>query len=375
MVKAVDFSKFRKSLTKSIDGVAVGFHDPSTWIDTGNYCLNYLVSGKFNRGVPLGQVTMLAGQSGAGKSLVAANIMKNAQDQGIFVVALDSENGLTQEWLTKAGVDISAEKFLRIQVAQIDAVAQTIHQFMDDYKAQYKDVDPEDRLKVLFVVDSLGMLITKTDMDQFEKGDMKGDMGRKPKALNALVRNCVVQFAEWDVGLVATNHSYASQDMFDPEDKISGGQAFIYASSIVVAMRKAKLKENEAGQKITDVTGIRALVKVMKSRYNKPFESVEIKIPWEKGIDPYSGLVDFFEKQGQLEKEGNKLKYTDLDGNSEKYFRKDIPHALLDKMMEEWPAKLKQQMADAYHAEETEEQENDQEGDTRNDEYGESASS
>jgi hypothetical protein len=161
--------------------------------------------------------------------------------------------------------------------------------------------------------------------------------------------------------------------MFDPEDKISGGQAFIYASSIVVAMRKAKLKENEAGQKITDVTGIRALVKVMKSRYNKPFESVEIKIPWEKGIDPYSGLVDFFEKQGQLEKEGNKLKYTDLDGNSEKYFRKDIPRELLDKMMEEWPAKLKQQMAHAYETEL--EEEHDQEGEVQNDEHGESASS
>ena len=63
---------------------------------------------------------------------------------------------------------------------------------------------------------------------------MKGDMGRKPKALTALVRNCVNMFGSHNVGLVATNHTYASQDMFDPDDKISGGQGFIYASSILL---------------------------------------------------------------------------------------------------------------------------------------------
>ena len=61
--------------------------------------------------------------------------------------------------------------------------------------------------------------------------------------------------------------------MFDPDDKISGGQGFVYASSVVVAMKKLKLKEDENGNKISDVTGIRSAVKVMKTRFNKPFES------------------------------------------------------------------------------------------------------
>jgi len=67
------------------------------------------------------------------------------------------------------------------------------------------------------------MLLTPTDVNQFEAGDLKGDMGRKPRALAALVRNCVNMFGEYDVGMVVTNHSYQSQDMFDPDDKISGG--------------------------------------------------------------------------------------------------------------------------------------------------------
>jgi len=88
-------------------------------------------------------------------------------------------------------------------------------------------------------------LLTPTDVNQFDAGDMKGDMGRKPKALTSLVRNCVNMFGSYNVGLVCTNHTYASQDMFDPDDKISGGQGFVYASSIVVAMKKMKLKEVE----------------------------------------------------------------------------------------------------------------------------------
>ena len=85
----------------------------------------------------------------------------------------------------------------------IDDVAKTISVFVDDYK----NLENDDKPKVLFVVDSLGMLLTPTDVDQFDRGDLKGDMGRKPKALTALVRNCVNMFGSLNVGLVATNLS------------------------------------------------------------------------------------------------------------------------------------------------------------------------
>lgn len=319
MAKPFDVSKFRKDITKSIDGLSIGFNDPTDWISTGSYALNYLISGDFDKGVPLGKVTVFAGESGAGKSYFAAgNIVKSAQDQGIFVVLIDSENALDETWLHALGVDTSEEKLLKLSMSMIDDVAKTISTFMKDYK----DMADEERPKVLFVIDSLGMLLTPTDVDQFDKGDMKGDMGRKPKALTALVRNSVNMFGSYNVGLVATNHTYASQDMFDPDDKISGGQGFIYASSIVVAMKKMKLKEDAAGNKISDVRGIRAGCKVMKTRYAKPFEGVQVKIPYETGMNPYSGLVDLFEKSGLLTKQGNRLKYITQSGEEVLKFRK-----------------------------------------------------
>jgi recombination protein RecA len=317
--KPFDVSRFRKDITKAIDGLSIGFNDPTDWISTGNYALNYRISSDFNKGVPLGKVTVFAGESGAGKSYICSgNLVKHAQAEGIFVVLVDSENALDEKWLHALGVDTSEDKLLKLNMAMIDDVGKTISEFMKSYKL----MPDNDRPKVLFIIDSLGMLLTPTDVNQFQAGDMKGDMGRKPKALTALVRNCVNMFGSHNVGLVATNHTYASQDMFDPDDKISGGQGFIYASSIVVAMRKLKLKEDEDGNKISEVRGIRAACKVMKTRYAKPFESVQVKIPYDTGMSPYSGLLDMFEAMGLLKKEGNSLVYTKIDGSIIKKFRK-----------------------------------------------------
>ena len=337
MAKSFDVSKFRKDLTKSISGMSSGFNDPTDWISTGSYALNYLISGDFHKGVPLGKVTVFAGESGAGKSyFCSGNVVKHAQDQGIFVVLIDSENALDESWLQALDVDTSEEKLLKLNMSMIDDVAKTISTFITDFKA----MDEEDRPKVLFVIDSLGMLLTPTDVDQFNKGDMKGDMGRKPKALTSLVRNTVNMIGSLNVGLVCTNHTYASQDMFDPDDKISGGSGFIYASSIVVAMKKMKLKEDEAGNKISEVMGIRAGCKVMKTRYAKPFEGVQVKIPYETGMNPYSGLVELFEKKGLLVKQGNRLKYIDVNGEEHLDYRKQWIGPKLDMVMNQYEEKI-----------------------------------
>ena len=351
MQKPFDLSKFRTGITKSISGISAGFHDPVDWISTGNHTLNYLISGDFNKGVPLGKVSVFAGESGSGKSFICSgNLVRNAQDHGCQVVLFDSENALDEDWLKALNVDTSPEKLLKISVSMIDDVAKSISEFMKDYKNNYGDLEYDEMPKLLFVVDSLGMLLTPTDVDQFQKGDMKGDMGRKPKALTALVRNTVNQLAPYPVGLVATNHTYASQDMFDPDDKISGGQGFIYASSIVVAMKKLKLKEDADGNKTSTVQGIRAAFKVMKSRYSKPFEGVQVKIPYDTGMDPYSGLVDLFEKKGLLVQTGNRLKYVDSKGKEHIEFRKAWVGDKLDMIMAEF-----KEIATADQTEESEE--------------------
>jgi hypothetical protein len=121
-------------------------------------------------------------------------------------------------------------------------------------------------------------------------------------------------------------------------------------------MRKLKLKEDEDGNKISEVKGIRAACKIMKTRYAKPFESVQVKIPYEEGMNPYSGLVDLFEGKGLLEKEGNSLVYTLASGEIIKKFRKGWDRnddLALDRAMADFVANPHHVIADVAEPEPT----------------------
>lgn len=327
---------------KKNTGVSVGFHDPDTWISTGNFALNYRISGEFDRGIPLGKVTMFAGESGSGKSfIVSGNIAREAQKQGIFVVLIDSENALDSQWLEALGVDTSEDKLLKVNMGMIGDVAKFTYEFIANYRADYENVPNDERPKVLFIVDSIGMLNTEIANDQMKAGNLKGDMGHKPKQLKAYITNCVNTLGSLNIGMVCVNHSYESQDMFSPDPKISGGSGLVYASSIVVLMGKLKLKEDGDGVKTSDVNGIRAKCKVAKTRYNKPFEDVEIKIPWNEGMNPHSGLFDMFTKYGIIVKSGNRYSYIDIDTGEEvvkyqKYWEKN-EDSCLELVMAQFP--------------------------------------
>lgn len=336
-MKTFDATKFKKHLTEKLD-IPVGFSDPKIWINTGNYALNRLVSGSYDGGIPLSKVTMFAGESGSGKSLLAANVMKNAQkDHGAFILLLDSEGAGDEGWLKNAGVN-TEKNFLRVPVFTVGDCTEVTAHIIKEFKNQVSDQP------LLIVIDSLGMLETDTGQEQFTKGETKGDQGQLAKQLKRFVKNCIYLVEQKNVGFLMTNHTYDSQDMFNPDQKVSGGNGIIYASSIVIATRKAKLKDKDmtttAGDETntsTGVHGIRTNVMIYKSRYNKPFEKTTVEVPWETGIDAYSGLIEMLELDGTLEKDGNKLKYIDQDGVEHKYFRKQISGELLDQIMKERP--------------------------------------
>ena len=337
MAGTFDVSKFRNRLTDKL-GIPTGFNDPEIWLDTGNYALNRLISGDYNRGVPLGKVTMFAGETGSGKSLLAANVMRAAQqrDDDPFILLLDSEGAGDEVWYRNAGVDPD-RNFLRAAVFTVSDCTQVVSEFIKEVVSQQPD------RPFLIVLDSVGMLETETGQEGFLKGQNKGDQGQLAKQTKKFVKNCVYLCEQKNVGVLMTNHTYDSQDMFNPDQKITGGAGIIYASSIVIATRKGKLKEVANEKEVatsTGVHGVKVNAMVYKSRFNKPFEKTTIEIPWSQGIDPYSGLIDIFENDELLVKVGNKLQYTDKEGNEHKYFRKSIPNDLLDLIMKENPVSV-----------------------------------
>ena len=93
---------------------------------------------------PLGKVTVFAGESEPGKSYIrAGNIVEAAQQQGIFVVLIDSENALDEQWLHALDVDTDEKKLLKLNMSMIDDVAKTVSTFMADYKAMNEEDRPK----------------------------------------------------------------------------------------------------------------------------------------------------------------------------------------------------------------------------------------
>jgi len=328
-----------KGITKTLN-IPVGFSDPKIWIDTGNYALNRLISGDYFKGVPLSKVTMLAGEQSAGKSLIAASVMKTAQKQhDAFVILLDSEGAGDEQWLINAGVDTDPNKFIRVPVFTVTTCTETVAMTIKELLTRY----PEKA--VLIVLDSVGMLETESGQEKFLAGKTPGDQGQLAKQLKKFIKGCIFAAEQKNIGFLCTNHTYDSMDMFNPDAKITGGNGVIYASSIVIALKKKKLKDTKTEkvlekyrtETITGVHGINTEALVYKSRFSKPFEKTTITIPWTTGIDPYSGLLQLFEQDGLIKQPGTKMVYTDKKGVEHKYFRKDMPNELLDQIMNENP--------------------------------------
>lgn len=336
MAAPFDFTKLLRDRNKKL-GLRTGFNDPITWIDTGNYALNKMISDDFYKGIPLGAVTVFAGEQGSGKSyIVSGNIVKDALAKGCQVILLDSEDALRLTWMQNLGVDTDHPYLIKQNVATIDHIAEVVNACTKDYIEHCRDIPRQEQPKLLFIVDSLGFVQTMAEIEQFEKGELKGDMGIKAKMLKMLVANCIRLFSGYEIGLVATNHTYKSQDRFSPDDVISGGSGILFAASIVVSMNKYKLKTESDGKKTSEVLGIRSKIKCVKTRYAKPFEEVELTIPYDTGMDPYSGLFDMCEQKKIFIKDGNRYRYVSTDGTEHKLYRKDMTPEFYDMVLREW---------------------------------------
>lgn len=339
-MKPFDISKFRKDINKSVPGIAQGFFDPIYFLSTGNYALNYLLRGNFNKAIPLGKVTVLAGESGSGKSYLAAGtILKDAQDNDIFPVLIDTEHALDESWLTNLGIDTSPDKLLKVGANTLNKCSQFCFSLIEQYKKEHDGKNLEDQPAMLIVIDSISMLSTEMETDQLKSGDIKGTMGRKAQSLKQFISGLVGYIANTNIGIVLTSHSYNSMTPYGG-DKLSGGSGPEFAASQIIIMNKYQSRLDEEGRKGTKTTGIRSKVNIIKSRYSKPFEKVDIVIPWATGLDPYSGLFDLFKERGVIEKpSGNKYIYIDKSGTEHKVYEREINinhEGICDLIMSEW---------------------------------------
>lgn len=305
-----NIGNIKKSLQKK--NVSVSLSKPDTWISTGNYSLNYIMSGNFFKAVPNRRTVMYAGPSGSGKSFLAGNVAVNAQKAGYSVVYIDTENAIDDDFLNKIGVNLTEDWFLPVRASTFEECAIIMSEI-------FRSVDKDEKLCVIF--DSLTNLETEKEIEAFDKsGELKADQGRKAKITKQFIQNINNKVGDRDMFVIFNAHVYANQDVTNGKGRyvISGGEAQIYIPSVTILLTKLKLKEE------SQVTGIRMKAEVLKSRFNQLGQTTTIEVPYRRGMNPLSGIDDFLEKEGMVTKNGAWFSYHRKDGEVVKFQKKDL---------------------------------------------------
>ena len=287
---------FRKTMDKMAT-VTTNFSPPTYWFGTGNYALNKSLSGSYLRGIPVGRITVLAGESGAGKSFLCGNTIREAQKEGAFILVLDSENAMDETFLADLGVETTPDKLMYVGVVTIQDVTSVLSEFITGYEKEYGR-DNLEAPKVMIVVDSLDMLLTDSESEKFNKGEQTGDMGQRTKLLKHMLRTIVSRISRLQIAFVATHQVYVNQDITNGQGKWIINNAVRYSASQIALISKLNLKEG------SEILGIRMRVDTYKSRFAKLGTRVEIEVPYTKGMDPYDGVLDDLVKEGIVEQAG-----------------------------------------------------------------------
>lgn len=312
--------QFTKDLKRS--GLEVGASQPPRyWFSSGNYALNKIISGSFLRAIPQGRIQCFAGNSGSGKSYLACSAMREAQQEGVHLVVLDSENALDDDFVSKVGVD-TGTGYSYIPVDTIPQAKKVVSKFITGFKKEYGDDDPE-APKVLFVIDSLDMLMTKTEQEHFQKGETKGDQGQRNKQLKAMLREFVQAVKRPNISMIVTSQVYRNQDLMNGEGTWIVSDAIKYSLSQIVLLTKLKFRETGS----RDVLGIRMKCEGYKTRFAQPYQTVTIEVPYNTGMDPFNGLLDVAVEMGIVDKRGSRYA---LAGHDKTWYSKDFGQYAVD---------------------------------------------
>jgi RecA/RadA recombinase len=298
----VDFTKLRAKLTKS--NISIGISEPDNWLSTGNYGLNFNITGDFKRGIPNRRSVMFWGLQGSGKTFLACLAAKEAQDKGYTIVYIDTEDSIHTDYMKKIGIDMSCDdKFMAIRLSTIEEATTVMSDFFQFF-------NPED--KVCYVIDSLTGMETEAELENFNKGKTTTDMGLFAKRLKQFVKNINNKIGDRDNFLIMTNHAYLNQDIRNGKGVAipSGGEGFIFLPSISVYLSKLKLKEE------TDVVGVKITAETTKSRFTQLGRKIRLEVPYDRGIDPIDGLLDMAIEAGLVDN-STKGWYKIIDGNGD----------------------------------------------------------
>ena len=296
-------TSFLKNIVKEIDNDYAGLMneggvgDIESFVDTGSYIFNALISGSIYKGIPSNKITALAGESGTGKTFfclgVVQSYLRDNPDAG--VVYFESEAAVTKQMIDERGID--GQRMILVPVTTVQEFRTQAIQILDKYLEQ----KTEDRKPMMFVLDSLGMLSTSKELADSAEGKDTRDMTRA-QVVKAIFRILTLKLGKANVPLLVTNHTYDVVGAYIPTKEMGGGSGLKYAASTIIYLSKKKEKDGK------DVIGNIIKAKAAKSRLTKENSDVETRLYFDaRGLDKYYGLLELGEKYGVFERKGNRV--------------------------------------------------------------------
>ena len=313
------------------DGVAAG--DITSYVDTGSYIFNAFVSGSLFGGLPSNKVTALAGESSTGKTFFALSVVRNFLDANPTggCIYFESESAISKEMIETRGID--SNRMIIMPVGTIEEFRTQACRILDKYLKEPKD----ERVPMLFVLDSLGMLSTTKEMEDVANDKQVRDM-TKSQLIKGAFRVLTLKLGQAQVPMIVTNHTYDVIGSYVPAKEMGGGTGLKYAASTIIYLGKKKEKDG------TELVGNIIKCEAKKSRLTKEGSKIETRLFFdERGLDRYYGLLELGEQYGVFERVGNRIK---IDGTSvypksilndpEKYFTEEVMEKLEEAARQEF---------------------------------------
>ena len=301
------------------DGVEAGDND--SFIDTGSYIFNALLSGSLYGGLPANKITALAGESATGKTYFLMGMVKNFLDANpdAGVVYFESESAITKQMIIDRGID--PDRMVILPVTTVQEFRTQGLKVLDRYMQQDVDV----RRPMFMCLDSLGMLSTTKEVEDTSDGKETRDMTRA-QVLKAAFRVLTLKLAKAKVPMVVTNHTYDVVGSMFPTKEMGGGSGLKYAASSIVYLSKKKEKDG------TEVIGNIVHCKNHKSRLTIENKMVDVRLTYDKGLDRHYGLIDLAVKYDIFKSVSTRIELPDgskqygktIMNDPEKYFTEDV---------------------------------------------------
>ncbi len=320
---------FLKDIVKEIGGeytqLASDIDESETYVDTGSYIFNALVSGSIFGGVSGNKITAIAGESSTGKTFFSLAVVKNFLDSNPdgYCLYFDTEAAITKSLVESRGIDTS--RLVVVNVVTIEEFRGKALKAVDLYLKK----PVEERKPCMFVLDSLGMLSTEKEITDALNDKQVRDM-TKSQLVKGAFRMITLKLGQAKIPMLVTNHTYDVIGAYVPTKEMGGGSGLKYAASTIIYLSKKKEKDG------TEVVGNIIKAKTAKSRLSKENKDVEVRLYYdERGLDRYYGLLELGELgglwknvAGRYEIDGKKIYGKEILKNPDQYFTPQVMQAL-----------------------------------------------